>query len=69
MNEDEYFASEITDAELDAQADAGEFFLDESGFFVMPTQAEIHEMVAQGERYCCFDSTFKKAVNDFEARK
>jgi hypothetical protein len=35
MNEAEYFSSEFTDAELDAQADAGEFFLDESGFFLI----------------------------------
>ena len=49
MNEAEYFSSEFTDAELDRQADAGEFFLDESGFFLMPTQVEIQEMVVQGE--------------------
>ena len=29
MDESEYYASEITDAELDALADAGEFFLNE----------------------------------------
>jgi hypothetical protein len=69
MNEAEYFSSEFTDAELDAQADAGEFFLDESGFFSMPTQAEIQEMVVQGEHYCLSDSLFKTAVEDFESRR
>jgi len=29
MNEAEYFASQFTDSDLNAQADAGEFFLDE----------------------------------------
>ena len=37
MNEGEYYATETTDAEIDAQADSGEFFLDESGFYFMPT--------------------------------
>ena len=69
MNEAEYFSSEFTDAELDRQADAGEFFLDESGFFLMPTQVEIQEMVVQGEHYCLSDSLFKTAVEDFESRR
>jgi hypothetical protein len=48
---------------------AGKIFLDESGFFLMPTQAEIQEMVVQGQRYCLSDSLFKTAVEDFESRK
>jgi hypothetical protein len=31
VNESDYHATEVTDAELDAQADAGEFYLDEEG--------------------------------------
>ena len=38
MNESEYFANEMADSELDAIADAADFYLEESGFFFMPTQ-------------------------------
>jgi len=44
MNEEEYYATELTDAEIDALADAGEFYLDESGFFLMPTQKEMQKL-------------------------
>jgi hypothetical protein len=42
MNESEYCAGEFTDADLDALADAGEFYLDESGFrlWLRRTRAE-----------------------------
>ena len=50
MNEGEYYATEITDAEIDAQADSGEFFLDESGFYFMPTREDIRLMMIEGER-------------------
>jgi hypothetical protein len=35
MIESEFYATEMTDAELDAQADAGEFHLDEQGFYLI----------------------------------
>ena len=50
MNEGEYYASEITDAEIDAQADSGEFHLEESGFYFMPTNQDIELMMIEGER-------------------
>ena len=49
MTEQEYWASEMRDSDLDAAADAGEYFLEESGFSVMPTQAEMQQMVQEGE--------------------
>ena len=55
MNEPEYYASEITDAELDRLADGGEFYLDESGFYMMPTQEEIQEMADMGDTLSFID--------------
>jgi hypothetical protein len=55
MNESEYYASEFSDADLDALADAGEFYLDESGFFLMPTQKEMQELAEMGERLLFMD--------------
>jgi hypothetical protein len=49
MSELEYYAGEITDADLDAQADAGEYYLDQSGFFLMPTQGEMQKLAETGE--------------------
>jgi hypothetical protein len=51
MSEEEYFASEFSDAELGAAADAGLFHLEEEGFFLRPTQAEIQKMVQEGLTY------------------
>lgn len=50
MSEGEYYATEITDAEIDAQAESGEFYLDESGFYFMPTCEEIRSMILEGDR-------------------
>jgi hypothetical protein len=50
MNEGEYYATETTDAEIDAQADSGEFFLDASAFYFMPTCEDIRLMMIEGER-------------------
>ena len=50
MNESEYCADEFTDADLNALADAGEFYLGESGFFLMPTQKEDARAIG-GERH------------------
>jgi hypothetical protein len=50
-NEAEYYASEFTDAQIDTMADAGDFYLEESGFCLMPTKAEIEKMMVEGEGY------------------
>ena len=49
MTEEEYWASEMMDSDLDAATDAGEYFLEESGFNMMPTQAEIQQ---RARSYC-----------------
>ena len=49
MNEFEYYAGEFTDDNLDALADAGEFYLDEWGFYEMPTQEELWRLEKTGE--------------------
>jgi hypothetical protein len=48
MNESEYYAGEFADTDLNALADAGEFYLDESGFFLMLTQKEMQELAQMG---------------------
>ena len=48
MNESDYYAGEFTDREIEAVADAGDFYLDESGFFLMPTQEEMRKLVDEG---------------------
>lgn len=53
MTEEEYWASEMRDSDLDAAADAGEYLLEESGFRMMPTQAEMQQMAQEGEIILC----------------
>jgi hypothetical protein len=48
MSESDCYAGEFTDREIDAVADAGDFYLDESGFFLMPTQEEMRKLVDEG---------------------
>jgi hypothetical protein len=55
MNESEYYAGEFADADLDALADAGEVYLDESGFFLMPTQGEMQKLSEMGETLLFID--------------
>jgi hypothetical protein len=55
MSESEYYADEFTDADLDALADAGESYLDESGFFLMPTQKEMQQLAEMGETLLFID--------------
>jgi hypothetical protein len=50
MTEAEYWANEVTDAQLDVQADAGLYHLNEDGFFEQPTDAEIDRAAYRGER-------------------
>jgi hypothetical protein len=49
MSSEEYYASEFPDDYLDAQADAGDYFLDESGFYFRLNPAEVSELVQEGE--------------------
>ena len=49
MSELESYADEIADADLDAIADAGELYLDESGFYEMPSSDEMQKMAKMGE--------------------
>ena len=55
MNESEYYATEFRDADLDALADGGDYYLEESGFHEMPTQKEINEMRRAGEALLFID--------------
>ena len=48
MNQTTY-AREFDDADLAALADSGEHYLDESGFFFMPTQSEMQEVAEIGD--------------------
>jgi hypothetical protein len=49
--EAEYYAFEFTDAQIDAMADAGDVYLKESDFYLIPTKAEIEKMMVEGEAY------------------
>jgi hypothetical protein len=51
MSSEEYYASEFSDDHLDAQADAGDYFLDESGFYVRWNSAGVSELVREGVRF------------------
>jgi hypothetical protein len=55
MNESEYYAGEFADADLNALADAGEVYLNESGFFLMPTQEEMQKLSEMGETLLFID--------------
>jgi hypothetical protein len=52
MNAEEYWALEISDADIDAIADAGDFHLEENGFWSIPTQAEMRALADEGEKLC-----------------
>ena len=62
MNESEYYATEIQDSEIDAMADAGEFYLEESGFYYRPSQAEIDRLVRDGKILLLIQQTLKGAI-------
>ena len=49
MNESEYYASEFNDDTLDALAEAGEFYLYESGLYIIPTQEEMQKLARMSE--------------------
>jgi hypothetical protein len=48
MNEMNYQFGEFTDEFLHAQADAGDYLLDEEGFYYRPTQAEMKRLAREG---------------------
>jgi hypothetical protein len=49
MSSEEYYASEFSDDYLDAQADAGDYFLDESGFYFRLNSVEVSELVRDSQ--------------------
>jgi hypothetical protein len=49
MTEEEYYASEFSDDELEAAADAGEYFLEEEGFNDQMTDKQIDRLADQGD--------------------
>ena len=55
MNEGDYLAGEFTDEFLDAQADAGDYFLDEEGFQYRLTQDEMKKLALEGESLLLID--------------
>jgi hypothetical protein len=48
MTEEEYFAGAFSDDYLDAQADAGEYHLDEEGMLDLPTDEWLNLQANQG---------------------
>jgi hypothetical protein len=48
MTEEEYYSAEFTDDFLNAQADAGELYLEENCYHCMRTGAEIKKMTTEG---------------------
>ena len=55
MSSEDYYASEFTDDYLDAQADAGDYFLDRTGFQYRLNSAEIAELVREGHNWLLID--------------
>ena len=55
MNESEYYAGEFSDTDLNTLANAGEFYLDESGFFLVPNQKEMQQLAEMGKRLLLMD--------------
>jgi hypothetical protein len=60
MSSDEYYASEFSDDYLDARADAGDYFLEESGFYFRLDPAEISALVREGDCLLLVDSILRK---------
>jgi len=47
-HEADYYATEFSDADLDVIADTGDFYLEESGFFYLPSQEEMEQLTREG---------------------
>jgi hypothetical protein len=56
MNERNYQSGEFSDEFLHAQADAGDYLLDEEGFQYRPTQEEMKMLVLAGQALLFIDS-------------
>jgi hypothetical protein len=56
MNESNYLSGEFSDDFLHAQADAGDYLLDEEGFQYRPTQDEIKKLILEGQSLLFIDS-------------
>ena len=57
MSESEYYEAEISDNDLHALADAGEFYLEESGYYLRPTQAECQQLMKHGQSFLGYSIT------------
>ena len=55
MDENDYLASEFPDDFLHAQADAGDYLLDEEGFQYRSTEDEIRRLVLEGQALLFMD--------------
>ena len=55
MNESNYLLGEFTNEFLDAQADAGDYFLDDEGFQYRPTQDEMQKLALEGQSLLFID--------------
>jgi hypothetical protein len=56
MNEMNYMSGEFGDEFLHAQADAGDYFLDEEGFQYRLTQDEMKRLALEGQALLFIDS-------------
>jgi hypothetical protein len=61
MNEMNYLSGEFTDEFLRAQADAGDYLLDQEGFQYRLTQDEIKRLVLEGQALIFIDSLKRKS--------
>ncbi len=55
MDEMNYLSGEFTDEFLHAQADAGDYLLDEEGFQYRPTEDEVRRLVLEGKALLYMD--------------
>ena len=55
MNESNYLSGEFTDDFLHAQAQVGEYLLDEEGFQYRPTQDEMKNLALEGQSLLFID--------------
>ena len=60
MSENDYLGGELADEFLQAQADAGDYFLEEEGYEYRPTQHEIQMLALQGRALLFIDSIRRK---------
>jgi hypothetical protein len=56
MNEMNYLSGEFTDDFLHAQAEVGDYILDEEGFRYRPTQDEMKKLALEGQSLLFIDS-------------